>query len=780
MSPRKIRRATGRAPGKPPPPAAAATGRTARWKLALLAVLSWAGFFAALEVGLWAGGVERLVDREDPFRGFSGLISVFEPRGDVYHTRLPGPGATFNDQSFALHKPAGGVRLFTLSGSSSYGFPWSAPVAFTAILGDVLTAAHPRRPIEAVNASGVSYAMHRLNIVADELCRYEPDIFIVYSGHNEFVEPEFFKALKRRSLTRNRVEYWLARTHVYSGMRTLLDRGGGTAGRGDVRFGERVRRDDSVTYSPAAKMAVVEEFRWRLQRLVRRARERGIKVVLCTVPCNLRDWRPEQSLGNPGLDEEGRRQWQAALRAGEVRLGRGDYDAALADLRRALELAPGHAATQYLMGRAYEGLGEWTEAQRAYQLACDEDASPSRRLSGINQAIREVAGAEGALLVDVDGAFAAQSPHGLVGFDLIEDYVHPTLEGHREIAWLLWRALEGAGWIGDEVAPQRAQYDAVVAARVPPDYEANPSWLYNQGVVLAAQGRDDTAIARFRQAVELMPTHGGALGNLVSLLLKQGRTDEALPLAGQLVGMYPDYPNFQMYLAVAYLNRGDLAAARARFEAILSLRAGDPMAHYQLGVISEREGDEAAAGGHYERAIARYGAFPEARCALGRLRYRERRYPEAQVHLEQAVAAQPDCTGALCQLGLVREELGDPAGAGAWFERALAVEADHLDALDNLAWLLATSGDEKVRDPAEALRLARRAAELTRYEGHEHLATLAAAAAAAGQVDEAVRWQGRAVALAPAGQAALLKERLRLYEGGQALRLEGPRRQAAP
>ena len=49
--------------------------------------------------------------------------------------------------------------------------------------------AHPARKIEAINASGVSYAMHRLNIVADELLRYEPDVFIVYSGHNEFVEP---------------------------------------------------------------------------------------------------------------------------------------------------------------------------------------------------------------------------------------------------------------------------------------------------------------------------------------------------------------------------------------------------------------------------------------------------------------------------------------------------------------------------------------------------------------------------------------------------------------
>ena len=61
-----------------------------------------------------------------------------------------------------------------------------SPAAFTAIFGDVLAHARPERAVEAVNASGVSYAMHRLNLVLDELVAYEPDLVIVYSGHNEF------------------------------------------------------------------------------------------------------------------------------------------------------------------------------------------------------------------------------------------------------------------------------------------------------------------------------------------------------------------------------------------------------------------------------------------------------------------------------------------------------------------------------------------------------------------------------------------------------------------
>ncbi len=751
------------------------TSEQALWKKILFSAQATLAFFFALELALWAGGVALLVDREDPFRGFSGLITVFEPQGNVYRTRLPKPGGTFNDQSFLATKPVNGVRLFTLGGSSSYGFPWSAPVAFTAILGDVLAAAHPLQTIEAVNASGISYAMHRLNLVADELFRYEPDIFIIYSGHNEFIEPEFFHALKRRSFARNQAEYLLAHSRVYSGMHALLGKKNDRPVSIDTQFDERVRRENTRSYLPAEKEAIVEEFRWRLQRLIRRAHERGIKVVVCTVPCNLRDWRPELSLINSALDETSRRLWEQVLRSGEAKFARREHAAGLADFQRAAELSPQHAMTHYFMAQCLEGLAQWQEAQQAYQRACDEDASPSRRLSGINQAIREVAAEQGALLVDMDQIFASQSPHGLVGFNLIEDYVHPTLEGHQEIAWHLWQALARVGWIGETATAERERFDAIVKQRATPDSQANPSWLFNQGVILATQGRDDLAMEKFHQTLELEPAHGGALGNLVSLLLKQGQTDKAYPLAENLVKMYPDFPNFQTYLAMILASRQEFTRAKVHFENVLRLRAGDPVAHNQLGLISEQQGDEIAAAEHFERALASYGAFAEARYHLGRLRFKQGRYAEAQTHFEQAVASQPDYSAALFYLGMAHQELGNELAARSQYENALSIAPDHLDALNNLAWLLATSNDQQFRNPAEALRLARQAAERTQYQHYEILGTLAAAEAAVGNFDEAVKWQTRAIELAPAAEIATLKAHLQLFQSNQTLQAESPR-----
>ena len=74
-------------------------------KRLLFAVVTALAFFVALELVLWAVGVETVIEREDPFRGFSGLVKVFERDGDRYRTRPVEGYVVFNNQSFAAQKP---------------------------------------------------------------------------------------------------------------------------------------------------------------------------------------------------------------------------------------------------------------------------------------------------------------------------------------------------------------------------------------------------------------------------------------------------------------------------------------------------------------------------------------------------------------------------------------------------------------------------------------------------------------------------------------------------
>ena len=394
-------------------------------KKILFSTIVVVSFFALAELALWAFGTHTVIELEDPFRGFSGLVNVYEPSGDVYQTRRQSLN-TFNNQSFLVQKPKNGLRIFSMGGSSAHGFPWGAEAAFTSLLGDLIAKRHQDLQVEAVNAAGVSYAMHRLNIVADELLDYEPDIFVVYSGHNEFIEPVFMEELKERSRTLTQVEYVAAHSRIYSRLRNAVRPQ--TQSKSELEFDTTVVREHGV-FSSAEKEEVVEEFHSRLDRLVRRAQAAGVKVVLVTVPCNERDWSPELSGNVANLSETDRRAWSEAFGMGKNHLDRKEFEEAKSQLENAAQLAPGHAETLYLLGKAYDSLQQWDEAQNAYQAAVDADASPIRRLSAINQATRDVAKARKALLVDIDTIYQSESEHGLVGFNLIKDYVHPTAEG---------------------------------------------------------------------------------------------------------------------------------------------------------------------------------------------------------------------------------------------------------------------------------------------------------------------------------------------------------------
>jgi hypothetical protein len=91
--------------------------------------------------------------------------------------------------------------------------------------------------------------------------------------------------------------------------------------------------------------------------------------------------------------------------------------------------------------------------------------------------------------------------------------------------------------------------------------------------------------------------------------------------------------------------------------------------------------------------------------------------------------------------------------------------------LNDLAWLLATASRQELRQPAEAVRLAERACELSGRREARFLGTLDAAYAAAGRFPEAIAGaqETHRVAQAAGDQsvADAANERLGLYRNGR-------------
>ena len=475
-------------------------------------------FFLLLEGGLALFGVKPALQEEDPFVGFAANVPLFVPEqapgGGEIMTTAPNKLQYFNAQSFPRHKAPGTYRIFCLGGSTTYGRPYNDTTSFSGWLRELLPKADARKPWEVINAGGISYASYRVAHLMEELVNYQPDLFVIYTGHNEFLEERTYHKLKQMPAALRSTVGLLAHTRTWAAMKSalkgigvypkeaegkrdklgvevnaILDRSAGP---------ERYSRDDQL------RANILEHYRISLERMVELARSVGAKVIFVTPASNLKDCSPFKSQHTDGLDAAAQQRSDALLAKAREAIGQQDWDGALTSLDTALAFDPRDAELLYRRGRVLLALGRYDEAEKALRQARDEDVCPLRALTPMRRIVTEVASTEGVALVDyveiLRQRMEKEKGYPIPGKEYFLDHVHPTIEGNRILAVALIRKMIDQGLVqpgGDWGAPAIAE----VAKRV-------------------EEGIDQ-------------PTHGLALANLARVLLWAGKTEDAERLARQ-------------------------------------------------------------------------------------------------------------------------------------------------------------------------------------------------------------------------------------------------------
>ncbi len=114
--------------------------------------------------------------------------------------------------------------------------------------------------------------------------------------------------------------------------------------------------------------------------------------------------------------------------------------------------------------------------------------------------------------------------------------------------------------------------------------------------------------------------------------------------------------------------------------------------------------------------------------------------------LQEQLSAHPADLGLYENLALVYQKMEDYEKAKEVYEKILQLDPNRPVSLNNLAWLLATSSNPRIRDPKQALVLAKRAVSLERSS--VFLDTLAEAYFVSGYPQEAVKMIKEALAKA--------------------------------
>jgi tetratricopeptide (TPR) repeat protein len=547
------------------------------WQQKVSAILIGLLLIVLIEGLLLLVGVHPFAD-QDRFVGFSGSSPLFQPveetgQASIYQLN-PAKEDYFNRQSFLMPKPQGTFRLATLGGSTTYGRPYIGETAFSrwlAVLGNNFDGSGK---YEVINAGGISYASYRVARVQQELSNYKPDLFVVYSGHNEFLEARTFANLKAESPLLRRSRELLHYSRIYSLLSRALAKLTDNAEKGRTVLPEEVSVELEKIVGPDFyhrdenfRRGVLQQYRASLQRMIDTAKAGRVPLILCTLPSNLSGVSPFKSEHRTGLSANELTAWRRLFRSGNRALAQGDASAAQRFYTDALQIDDRYALLHFRLGQALLATGDFPLAYQAFVRAKQEDIIPLRALEEINAIVRELAGSNGVPLADVEAMFRRVASNGIPGAELFDDHVHPNIRGQQLIAWVVFDTLVKADLIPLKIAQWQA--DAKSARQllleqeqdIPARYHALGVW--GVGRLYFWAGKYPEAYMALKQAWEQLKDIPEIPLKLGALEVFRGDGKSAVPLLEAALRLDPENPNIPVMLANAYLllHQGEQALA---------------------------------------------------------------------------------------------------------------------------------------------------------------------------------------------------------------------------
>lgn len=421
------------------------SSRRRRWGFRVAAVLLGLSIFPITEGVCIIADWGRPTNFDDPFVGFSDIHPLFVPNSDGTRYEIPKSRRKFfATESFPAQKGKQTFRVFCLGGSTVQGRPYSTPTSFTTWLRLGLQAADSGRDWEVINCGGISYASYRLVPILSECLTHNPDLIVICTGHNEFLEDRTYDHIKRSSKMWVAPTKLLGRFRSYSLLRAALQEVGevpqdkATNARPQLPAEVDALLDYNnslIAYQrdESWRAGVIEHFENNLRRMVAIAHEADIPVILIRPPANLCDTPPFKSQHRDGMTEEELSNWDA-LREEARSKYRDNLPEAVSLLNQAIAINDEYAAIHFELGKCFESLAIHESARKSFVRAKELDICPLRILEPMGQIIQDVSKDYRLPLIDAHALLESRCPHGILGDHRLVDHVHPSITGHQEIA----------------------------------------------------------------------------------------------------------------------------------------------------------------------------------------------------------------------------------------------------------------------------------------------------------------------------------------------------------
>ena len=522
------------------------------------------------------------------------------------------PRISIDTTFFRKEKSKDVFRIVVQGGSSAAGFPYGKWASLAGMLGQRLRRSEPDRDIEVISTAMSAVNSYALLDFADEIVAIDPDVVLIYAGHNEYLGVLGVGSAygAGRSPAYTRILLQLRRSHLFRAMQSAYGAMTTPPDSEAQRSGTlmaRIARDRAIAYGTPAYHAGIEQFSHNLSALLQRYAETGVPVLIGSLASN-ENGQP------PFISEDGDEDSLAALR----------------ELKPGASPAENNADDFFALARQFERSGEPARARDAYQWARNLDALRFRAPSEMNRVIREVASATGTTHVDVESALAKSSRNGIVGNSLMLEHLHPNLRGYFLLADAYFQALiRRPGELSWDEGPERAvawqeipvteieelaagyrlrylkadwpfqeqRQQVTIEPPRDPVTQIAQNWFFGK---ISWQQAMQEALIHYQNVVRLDQAAKIAINlaeafpfesrpHYVSgrLLMATGQPERALHYLVAAVRMAPDDSESVFALSEAYLARGQADSARRVLDELLRQNRNDEAIEQRVKAITE-------------------------------------------------------------------------------------------------------------------------------------------------------------------------------------------------
>ncbi|MCB9853502.1 MAG: tetratricopeptide repeat protein [Phycisphaerales bacterium] len=273
------------------------------------------------------------------------------------------------------------------------------------------------------------------------------------------------------------------------------------------------------------------------------------------------------------------------------------------------------------------------------------------------------------------------------------------------------------------------------------------------GILFLDQGETSLSIDEFTKALNFNPDSAEVHSLIANAYTELGQQDQAQTHLERAQALAPEDPNVLSVIATLKLAQGNAAEAEKIFKQAIEKAPNNPNVLYRASKASIVLNDLDEARRRLSQCIALAPDYPAALYALGLIELQAGKRDDAQTLWRKIVdsgAAFPD---AYLGLAVFSSQASDDTNAAEFLRKGLAKSPQSAALANALAWTLATTPNDELRDPKQAVKLSDYACRLTEHSNHEFLDTLSVSLAADGAFEPAKKALEEAIRIAEAAGA---------------------------